>query len=595
MARLAAAATATGLQQANGHGAAPRPVGPALRTAPRPGSGLLGELLVANGLATAAQVEGALRRQRSSGRRIGELLVEAGIVDERDVVSVVGEQRGIPVVDLRHTKADPAALARLPEEVARRLTAIPLRVAGGATEIAVADLPGSTAAPELAAATGGPVRLVLAASNDIRRAIDSSYRALDNVAQQVKAFEAAAAAREVREPAAVERSDEPDAPVVEVVNAIVAQALRDRASDIHVEPQGDRTRVRYRVDGALHEVLSLPPAMGPVLASRIKIMANMNIVERRRAQDGQFATVIDGRALDVRVATSSTIKGETVVMRLLDKSKSLFELSELGMPEGTSTEFTRLVRSPFGMVACAGPTGSGKTTTLYAALAEINTPDRNIVTIEDPVEYVVPSINQTQINSSADVTFAGGLKAILRQDPDVILVGEMRDAETARIAVQSALTGHLVLSSIHATDAVSALLRFLDMGIESFLVASSVIGIVGQRLVRRTCTECRAPYRPSAEEMAYFRQFGGPAKNRFWKGAGCNFCSQTGYQERIGVYELLTVDEAMRELIVRRAPAPELRELARAQGMRTLQDEGVRLVREDVTTISEIVRTVYVA
>ncbi len=516
----------------------------------------------------------------------------APATDERGRTTALGAHHGLPVVDLRHQSPQRDALARLDEALARELVAIPIREVPGALEVAVAILPTPAVRDRLERAVGLRVTFVLAAESDIRWAIDASYRAIDALGQQIQAFEAAVATRNPAE--AVERGAEPDAPVVGIVNAIVTQALRDRASDIHIEPQGDRVRVRYRVDGTLHDVLSLPAAMGPSLVSRIKIMAAMNIVERRRPQDGQFATTIDGRELDVRVATGATIRGETAVLRLLDKTRSSYKLGQLGIPTEAHARLSRLVRSPFGMVVCAGPTGSGKTTTLYAALAEINNPERNIMTIEDPVEYIVAGINQTQINQTAEITFAGGLKAILRQDPDVILVGEIRDAETARIAVQSALTGHLVLSSLHATDAVSALLRFLDMGIESFLVASSVLAIVGQRLVRRICDACKAPFDPPAEDLAFYFEADGAPKSTFWHGEGCNFCSQTGYQDRIGVYEVLVLDEATRKLVVNGAGAQELRAHAVANGMHTLRDEGLRLVEEDVTTISEILRTIYI-
>jgi type IV pilus assembly protein PilB len=282
------------------------------------------------------------------------------------------------------------------------------------------------------------------------------------------------------------------------------------------------------------------------------------------------------------------------VLRLLDKSRTLLQLRRLGMPAETRAQFSQLIRSPFGMMICAGPTGSGKTTTLYAALSEINDAERNIMTIEDPVEYVFPSINQIQINEQADITFSGGLKAILRQDPDIILVGEIRDVETARIAVQSALTGHLVLSSLHATDATAALHRFLDMGIESFLVASSVMGIVAQRLVRRICPACAEPYTPSAEEMVFYEGWGGKPKEQFLRGAGCGFCSHTGYSDRIGVYELLRATDEIKQLIVRQAPLDELRATALEQGMRTLRDEALRLIEDDTTTISEVLRSIYV-
>src|SRR5277367_1949715 len=315
--------------------------------------------------------------------------------------------------------------------------------------------------------------------------------------------------------------------------------MRDRTSDVHIEPSEDVVRVRFRIDGALKEILVLPAAMGLGLVCRIKIMAGMNIVERRRPQDGQLTTTIDGKEVDVRVATTATIWGEKCVMRILDKTRSVLRLDDLGMPADTHARYSKIVRAPFGMVLCAGPTGSGKTTTLYATLSEVNNPTLNVMTIEDPVEYVFPSINQIQTNDQAGLTFATGLKSILRQDPDVILVGEIRDVETARIAVQSALTGHLVLSSLHATDSVSALHRFLDMGIESFLVASSVIGIVGQRLVRRICPSCTEVYQLSDEERSFYEGSEGPDKTEFIRGAGCNFCSGTGYQGRIGVYELL--------------------------------------------------------
>jgi type IV pilus assembly protein PilB len=352
-------------------------------------------------------------------------------------------------------------------------------------------------------------------------------------------------------------------------------------------------RVRFRIDGALHEVQSLPAEMGPAVVSRIKVLAGMNIVERRRAQDGQLEMTIDDRDLDVRVSTVPTIHGEKAVLRLLDKSRPLFQLDQLGMPDSTRGTYSELTRHPYGMVIVAGPTGSGKTTTLYATLGQLNTPDRNLTTIEDPVEYVFPSINQIQINEQAGVTFADGLKSILRQDPDVILVGEMRDVETARIAVQSALTGHFVLSSIHATDAASALHRFLDMGLESFLIASSVLGIVAQRLVRRTCRHCRVRYEPTAEERMFYEHASGSAKTEFWHGAGCNFCSHTGFEDRIGVFELLRCTDEMRDLIVSSSSHDRIRDLAVEQGMVPMREEALRLVEEDVTTIAEILRGVY--
>jgi type IV pilus assembly protein PilB len=321
----------------------------------------------------------------------------------------------------------------------------------------------------------------------------------------------------------------------------------------------------------------------------------MNIVERRRAQDGQISMEIDGRSVDIRVATSGVIEGEIVVLRLLDKSRSIYRLDQLGMPDDMIASYADVLRAPYGMLICAGPTGSGKTTTLYGSLLAINSPERNMMTIEDPVEYRFESINQIQINEQAGITFANGLRSILRLDPDVILVGEIRDVETARIAVQSALTGHFVLSSLHATDAPSALHRLLDMGIESFLVASSVSAVVAQRLVRRICTHCIGPYEPTREEIGFLKSVHGrPPVSGFLRGHGCNFCAQTGYRERVGVYELMFVTDAVKGLVVDRATHEDIRKLARSEGMRTLGEEAVRLVEAGVTTLAEVIRSIYI-
>ena len=387
-----------------------------------------------------------------------------------------------------------------------------------------------------------------------------------------------------------------DGPVVQMVTSLVSQGLRDRASDIHIEPLNDILRIRYRIDGNLVEAQTLPLQLHSSLVSRLKIMAGMNIVERRRPQDGQFSTTVDGREVDVRVATVSTVFGEKLVMRLLDKRRSTIGLSELGMPKDTHEMYSQMVRSPFGMVICAGPTGAGKTTTLYASLMEINDIGKNVTTIEDPVEYVFPGINQVQTNEQAGLTFATGLRALLRQDPDVILVGEIRDADTARIAVQSALTGHFVLSSLHGTDAAAALHRLLDMGIEAFLIASSVMGVIGQRLLRRICDSCKQPYEPNSEEMALFhRHLPNSGKTLFFHGAGCNDCSQTGYRDRIGVYELLKISPAIRQLVVENATTERVRQCAIDEGMRPMTAEAVNLVEADITTVAEVIRTLYVA
>jgi type IV pilus assembly protein PilB len=393
---------------------------------------------------------------------------------------------------------------------------------------------------------------------------------------------------------AKEEASSSTSPVAQLVNKLVTQALQDRASDVHIEPSEAHLRVRFRIDGSLTDVVSLPVALAAPLVSRVKILANMNIVERRRPQDGQFSLDTEGGGgVDVRVSTVATVFGEKCVMRLLDKDRSLLRLHELGMPEDTHHSYSRMVRSPFGMVVAAGPTGSGKTTTLYATLSEIDERGRNIVTIEDPVEAVFPTVNQIQTNEQAGVTFADGLRAILRQDPDVIMVGEIRDIDTARIAVQAALTGHFVCTSLHATDSVAALHRFLDMGIEAFLLASSILGVVSQRLVRRSCRSCVGPYTPTAEELAFYEEGGGKPKDSWVAGRGCTVCAGTGYRDRVGVYEFLRMTPEIRRLLVGWATQEELRRVAINQGMRTLRSEGVSLVEQDVTTISEVVRSIY--
>jgi type IV pilus assembly protein PilB len=559
----------------------------------------LGELLVRKDRLTPTQLNEALLQQSASGKRIGQLLVELGALGEKDLAWALSEQFNIELVDLGHQTPDTEAVALLSETVARSESAIPLRIEpDGKVTIVVSDV-----TPEmlgrLEASTGRAVTLAVAPDADVKRAIDTSYKALAGVDQHIRAFEVATAEtlRRVTGPTTVDDGLADDAPVVQVVNLVITQGLRDRASDIHIEPQDDRVRVRFRIDGALHDILALPADIGPALVSRIKIMAGMNIVERRRPQDGQIATVVDGRELDIRVSTTATIRGEKVVMRLLDKSKPLFRSVDLGMPEDTREMYSAMVQSPYGMVVCAGPTGSGKTTTLYATMAEINSAERNITTIEDPVEYVFPGINQIQINEQAGLTFADGLRSILRQDPDVILVGEIRDVETARIAVQSALTGHFVLSSIHATDSVLALHRFLDMGIESFLIASSVRAVVGQRLLRRTCTSCKEEYSPTDDERTFYEELteGQGEKKRWFRGTGCNFCANTGYRDRIGIYELLRVTPELKRLVVGWATQDELRRMAVSQGMRTLKDEAMSLVENDITTVDEVVKTIYAA
>lgn len=555
-------------------------------------TGLIGEILLEQGAIDQGELDGALELQKDGDQRLGAVLIETGAITAEQLAEALAAQYGLKSIALDRAVLDPKTVTALPEELAREYQAVPLARAGGRVSIAVADPTKPGLFEEIIGQTSEPLVFSVATPDEVEAALERAYQASSTVSDAVKVFEARASERGQTQ--AVTNEVDANAPIVQVVNTILTQAVRDRASDVHIEPMGDRVRIRNRIDGALHEVLSLPQSMAQALVSRIKIMADMNIVERRRPQDGQIETEVDGNALDIRVSTTSTQYGEKTVLRILDKARALYDLSTLGMPSETEETYADIIRSPYGMVVCAGPTGSGKTTTLYATLMAINSDEINVMTVEDPVEYTFPTINQISIQEQAGVTFSAGLRSILRQDPDAILVGEIRDVETARIAIQAALTGHFVLSTIHATDATSALHRFLDMGIESFLLASSMLAVVGQRLIRRNCTECVGPYEPSTEDLAFYERAGGKPKDTFIKGHGCAVCSDTGYSGRIGVYEVLRITDEMRDLVVRNAPVDEIRTLAIEQGMVPLRDQALRLVAEDVTTIAEVMRTIYI-
>ena len=552
----------------------------------------VGKLLVDSEQLSAENLATALSSANGDLLQFADSMLGKFGVGRAELSKAIAEVTEVPALDSKALEVPENAKDFLDEKVVRANCVIGVAEENGALVVIAAD-PTATRRRAVEAAAGRPVRWTVADPATIRTFIDRIYRANDEIDRLVKAFEvgddqskAAAIAAEV--------SLDDQAPIIQLVSRIVSQAMRDRTSDIHIEPLDERLRIRFRIDGHLVEAFSLPLSAHPALTSRLKIMSGMNIVEKRKPQDGQFSTVIDGKDVDVRVASVATVFGEKIVMRILDKSRSMIGLAELGFPRETYLHYSKMIHSPFGMVICAGPTGAGKTTTLYASLLEVNDDGTNVTTVEDPVEYVFPGINQIQTNEQAGLTFATGLKAILRQDPDVILVGEIRDADTARIAVQSALTGHFVLSSLHGTDSVAALHRFLDMGIEAFLIASAVVGVIGQRLLRRICDSCKEPYTPGADELAAFRQHsGGSDKSQFFHGVGCNFCAGTGYRDRIGVYELLRITPELRRLIVGWATTEELRRPAVAQGMRTMLREGMALVENDITTVPEVIKTLY--
>jgi type IV pilus assembly protein PilB len=565
----------------------PPPVSPAPPTQP------LGEMLIGRGATTTSVVRQALRRQQKEGRRIGELLVESG-VEEGDVVAALGEQLGYRTVELEGVGPRDETRYLLDAATARRLGALPFLLDdGGNVHYATADPGDQRRIDEVRQAIGRPVVPRLTARRSLEDALNRHFSVLDQVGLVAEraARDERVAPRQATELAGLSA----DAPVVQIVNLILTQGLRDRASDIHLEPQADRLRVRFRVDGALRDVQSLPIQLAGAIASRLKIMSEMDIVDRHRPQDGQTTMSVDGRTVDIRIATAETVWGEKVVLRLLDRSRSLVPLDQLGLRDEEHRRLERLIASPYGLLIVGGPTGAGKTTTLYAALNELDRGGRNITTIEDPVEYQFADINQIQINRLAGMTFATGLRAILRQDPDVILIGEIRDAETAQIAVQSALTGHLVLASLHAADAVGALHRFLDMGLESYLVASALIGVVAQRLVRLNCEVCSevSPIHP--DEAEFFRSVRDTTPQVVQLvGRGCRRCNGTGFYDRRGVFECLTVDDDIRERVIDRVHQSRLREHVRSRGMRSLQDAACELVEQGKTTLAEAMRTVFV-
>ncbi|RMD85832.1 MAG: type II/IV secretion system protein, partial [Calditrichaeota bacterium] len=380
-----------------------------------------------------------------------------------------------------------------------------------------------------------------------------------------------------------------EAPVVKLVNLIIAQAILDKASDIHIEPEEKSLRVRYRIDGILHEAFNPPKHLQAAIISRIKILSDLDIAESRVPQDGRFQVSLNGREVDLRVSTLPTVHGENVVLRILDKSSLMIDLEELGFSEDSLKQFKSLLASSYGIILVSGPTGSGKTTTLYSALQSINTPDKNIVTIEDPVEYRLKMIRQSQVNVKAGLTFASGLRAILRQDPDIVMVGEIRDSETAKIAVEAALTGHLVLSTIHTNDAPGGLTRLTEMGVEPFLTASATVGVVAQRLVRRICENCKEPYKPSPailEELGISQE----KERRFYRGVGCEECKNTGYKGRMGIYEIMSMDETLRELTLKQASSDQIKKVAIQHGMRTLRQDGLFKAIQGITTLEEVIR-----
>jgi len=481
------------------------------------------------------------------------------------------------------------ALQLIPEAMARRYNAIPLTISGKTLEVAMADPTDIFALEALSAQSRMRIKAVAATAREVRDAIDFNYKAYGEIEKQVSSIDIPV--EETDEKLAIRVTT--DTPLVQALNLLVEEAVKARASDIHIEPEEDKLRVRYRIDGTLQDTMSLPLNIHRALISRIKILAEMNIADHFRPQDGQFSTEAKGRQIDVRVATAPTVWGETATLRLLDKSMATMGLAELGMLPDSLTKYESMLKVPYGMILISGPTGAGKTTTLYASINSLDTQGSNVITVEDPAEYRFRDINQIQVNPQAGITFASGLRSILRLDPDVILVGEIRDAETANIAVQAALTGHLMLSSIHANDTASVLSRLIDLKVEPFLIASAVIGVVAQRMVRRVCPDCgRLIEAPLVEQIAYEKEMG-EKQTKFLYGTGCKSCTYTGYLGRTGIFEILTMSDAIGEMICNQVSSTAIRAQALKDGMASIMNDGMRKVKEGLTTPAEVLRNAF--
>jgi type IV pilus assembly protein PilB len=551
----------------------------------------LGALLIARGLLTQEALEAALEEQSRNHRSLGRILIDRGLVSEAHLVSTLATQLGLEYVDVSDYPVDAAATLLISDALARRYQALPIGWQDDKLVVAMADPSNVFAVDDIRTITGADVRMVVSTRESILAAIDKYHR-LDTDAESISAQ--ASSAFEADDDLASVREVVEDAPIVKLVNLLITQAVQDRASDIHIEPAEHDVRIRYRIDGVLHEVMRSPKNIQSGIISRLKIMADINIAEKRVPQDGRLTVNVGSRQIDLRVATLPTVFGEKVVMRILDKSTALLRLDDLGFLESNRERFETAYRKPYGTILVTGPTGSGKSTTLYATLNIVNDEAKNIITVEDPVEYRLAGINQVQVNVKAGLTFASALRSILRSDPDVVLVGEIRDRETALIAVEAALTGHLVLSTLHTNDAASTPTRLVEMGVEPFLVASSLDCIVAQRLARRLCDKCKEGYRPGEAELVQ----AGWGTDEFdespelFRPKGCQACGKTGYHGRFAIHEVLLVTEEIERLIVDREHSEDIKKLAIAQGMLTLRRAGLTQVLAGMTSVEETLRVI---
>ncbi|MFC1595304.1 GspE/PulE family protein [Gemmatimonadota bacterium] len=561
----------------------------------------LGDILKERGLLNESQIERVIEQQRKEYKRFGEIVRDMRFVPETDLVRALADQLDVEVFDLIDYEPDETVAKKFPEDVARRVRAVPIGIIedGEVLQVAVLDPLDIAKLDDLKRLAGMEIEPVIGTRNDIERAIERLYglsaffrefgelsdeESIEFVQAQDEDFDDDYNLQEMAESAE-------EAPVVKLVNLVIGKALRDGASDIHIEPAQNFIRIRYRIHGVLMEEEMAPPKrLQSAVATRVKILASMDIAEKRIPQDGRFHVRLHGMEVDIRVSTLPTYYGEKIVMRLLETNRDQLRLDKIGFPSVQLKEFRHLISQPNGVLLVTGPTGSGKTTTLYSALSEINSPDKNIITVEDPIEYQLEMINQVQTNPKAGLTFAASLRSILRQDPDVIMVGEIRDAETAQIAVQASLTGHLVFSTLHTNDAVGAVVRLVDMGVPPYLLANTVTGVLAQRLVRTICKHCRTEYEPDPELLEQFAEAATFDGFTFVHGKGCGECLNTGYSGRSGIYELLQITREIRDQINISADSAILTDIARGQGLKLLREDGLDKVMDGITTIEEVLR-----
>ncbi len=555
------------------------------------GGGHLGTVLLTEGLITQEALDRAVELGQERNQPLGRVLVDEKLVSEPALVKALARHIGIEFVDLSTITIDPAAASLVPDQLARRYAALPIGFEDDKLVIAMADPGNVLALDDIRAISGREIITKVATRSDVENAL-SRLAGLDDSVTDLA--ELAADGVESEDLNAVEAAAE-EAPVIKLVNTLITRAAADRASDIHIEPTDRDLRIRYRIDGVLHELMRTPRGIARAVVSRLKIMSDIDIAERRRPQDGRISLRVSGRQIDLRVSTLPTIYGEKVVMRILDNSTATLDLTDLGFLPDTLERFAESYNKPYGTILVTGPTGSGKSTTLYATLNVLNRPEVNIVTVEDPVEYRLNGINQVQVNKKAGLDFASALRSFLRQDPDIMLVGEIRDLETAQIAIESALTGHMVLSTLHTNDAPASISRLTEMGVEPFLVGSAVDAILAQRLARRLCSTCKVPYEPTLEALrtaGWDLEAMGNEIPTLYRAEGCSSCSGTGYKGRLALHELMVVTEEIERMTVERASTDEIKKVAESQGMRPLRDDGLAKVAQGLTTIEEIFRVV---